>query len=127
MRWKNFGETTTEEEQRVFFSGKEDKYEHGVGFLVHKDTVNTVMECRPVSSRLFTIHLRAVPFNITIVQAYAPISDNDDNEIGKFYDQLIIRLCANVEEMVIVPGDSERNGLITLLCTIFSCFLKTFF
>ena len=71
--------------------------------------------------------MRAVPFNITIVQAYAPISDNDDNEIGKFYDQLIIRLCANVEEMVIVPGDNERNGLITLLCTIFSCFLKTFF
>ena len=35
MRWKNFGETTTEG-HKVFFSGKEDKQEHGVGFLVHK-------------------------------------------------------------------------------------------
>ena len=34
MRWKNFGETTTEEGHKVFFSGKEDKNEHGVGFLV---------------------------------------------------------------------------------------------
>ena len=33
MRWKNFGETTTEEGHKVFFSGKEDKHEHGVGFL----------------------------------------------------------------------------------------------
>ena len=33
MRWKNFGETTTEEGHRVFFSGKEDKHEHGVGFF----------------------------------------------------------------------------------------------
>ena len=41
MRWKNFGETTTEEGHKVFFSGKEDKHEHGVGFLVHKDIVNT--------------------------------------------------------------------------------------
>ena len=41
MRWKNLGKTTTEEEHRVFFSGKEDKHEHGVGFLVHKDIVNT--------------------------------------------------------------------------------------
>ena len=88
MRSKNFGETTKEERRKVFFSGTEDKHEHGVGFLVIKDIVNTVMGCRPVSSRLFTIRLRAVPFNITIVQAYAPTSDYDDREITEFYDQV---------------------------------------
>ena len=50
--------------------------------------MNTFMGCRPVSSRLITIRLRAVPFNITIVQAYAPTSDYDDNKIEEFYDQL---------------------------------------
>ena len=67
MRWENFGETTTEEGHTVFSGGKEDKHEHGVGFFVHKDIVNTVMGCRPVSSRLITVCLMAVPFNITIV------------------------------------------------------------
>ena len=57
-------------------------------FLFTKAIVNTVMGCRPVSSRLITIRLRAVPFNITIVQAYAPTSDYDDNDIEEFYDQL---------------------------------------
>ena len=88
MRWKNCGETTTEEGHRVFFSGKEDKHEHGVGFLVHKDIVSTVMGCRPVSSRPTTIRPKAATFNITIVQAYAPTSDYDDNEIEDFFDQL---------------------------------------
>ena len=83
MRWKNFGETPTEEEHTVFFSRKEDKHEHGVGFLVHKDIVTTVMGSRPVSSRLITIRLRAIPFNITVVQVYAPTSDYEDNEIEK--------------------------------------------
>ena len=46
------------------------------------------MGCRSVSSRLITIRLRAVPFNITIVQAYAPTSDYDDNKKEEFYDQL---------------------------------------
>ena len=68
MRWKNFGETTTEEGHKVFFSEKEDKHEHGVVFLVHKDIVNTVMGCRPVSSRFITVRLRTAPFNITIVK-----------------------------------------------------------
>ena len=50
--------------------------------------MNTVMGCRPLSSRLITIGLRAVRFNITIVQAYAPTSEYYENETEEFYDQL---------------------------------------
>ena len=88
MIWKNFCETTTEEGHKDFFIGKEDKHEHGVGFFVHKDIVNTVMGCHPVSSRLITISLRAAPFNITIVHACAPTSDYDDTEIEEFCDNV---------------------------------------
>ena len=87
MRWKNFGETT-EEGHKFFLSGKEHKHEHGIGCFVHKDIMNTVMRCHPVSSRLIIIHLRAIPFNIKIVQAYDPTLDYRDNEIAEFYDQL---------------------------------------
>ena len=88
MRWKNFGETTTKEGHKVFLSGKEDKNEHGVGFLVHENIMNTVIRCCPVSSRLTIIHLRADPFNITAVQAYAPMSDYDNKKVEEFYDKL---------------------------------------
>ena len=71
-----------------FFHGKEDKHEHGVEFLVHKEIANTAMGCRPISSRLITIRLRAVLFNITVVQVYTPKSDYDHNEIEEFFDQL---------------------------------------
>ena len=47
IRWKNFDETASGEGHKVFFSGKEDKHEHDVGFLVHKDKV---MGCRSVSA-----------------------------------------------------------------------------
>ena len=57
---------------------KEDKHDYGVGFLVHKD----------VSSTVITVRLRAVPFNITVVKAYAPTSDYNDNEIEEVYNQL---------------------------------------
>ena len=65
--WKNFGEATTQDGHKLYFSGKEVRHENGVGFLVHKDTMKTVMGCQPVSSRLNTIRLRATPFNITVV------------------------------------------------------------
>ena len=70
---------------RVYFSGKEDKHEQGVGFLVHKDIVKSVIGCRPISSRLMTVRLRASPYNITIIQIYASTSSYDDSEVDEFY------------------------------------------
>ena len=59
-----------------------------VGFLVHKDMGSAVLGCRPVSSRLISIRLRTAPFNVTIIQVYAPTSGHDDNEVHNFYRQL---------------------------------------
>ena len=88
MRWKNFGEMSTDDGHKVYFSGEEDSNGNGVGFLVHKDVVDAVLGCRPVSSRLTSIRLRAAPFNITIIQVYAPTSGHDDSEVDHFYQQL---------------------------------------
>ena len=87
MRWKNFGEMSTDDEHKVYFSGIEDRHEYGVGFLVHKDVVDAVLGCRLVSSRLISIRLRAASFNITIIQVYAPTSGHDDSEVDHFYQQ----------------------------------------
>ena len=68
------------------------------------------MGCRAVSSRLVTIRLRAVPFNITIVQAYAPTSDYDDNKIEEFYDQLQnITDQKPKKDILVVQGDWNAN------------------
>ena len=49
---------------------------------MHKDAVDAVLGCQPVSSRLISIRLRAAPFNITIIQVYAPTSGHDDSEVA---------------------------------------------
>ena len=109
MRWKNLGETTTEEGHKVFFSGKEDKHEHGVGFLVHMDIVKTVTGFHPVSSRLITIRLMSHS-NITIAHVYAPTSDYDDNEIEESQDQLqnVIDQTPK-KDILVVQGDSNAK------------------
>ena len=88
MRWKNFGEMSTDDGHKVYCSTEDDKHEYGVGFLVHKDIANVVLGCLPVSSRLISIRLGAAPFNITIIQFYAPTSSHDDSEVDHFYRQL---------------------------------------
>ena len=76
-----------------------------LNFFLHKKIVNTVMGSHPVSSRVITIRLRAVPFNIIIVQAYAPTSDYDDNKIEEFYDQLQNVIDQTLKDFFVMQGD----------------------
>ena len=75
--------------------------------------MNTVMGCRPVSSRLITIRLRAVPFKITIVPVYAPMSEHDNNEIEELHDQLhnVIDQTPKKDTLVVQGGWNVRPKL----------------
>ena len=88
MRWKNFGDMSTDDGHKFYFCGEVDSHQYGVGFFVHKDVVDAVLECRPVSRRMISIRLRADPFDITIIQVYASTSRHDDSEVHHFYQQL---------------------------------------
>ena len=55
---------------------------------MHKDIASTVVGYRPVSSRLISIRIGAAPFNITIIQVYAPTSGHDDSAVDHSYQQL---------------------------------------
>ena len=41
------GEKSTQEGHRLYWSGPEDTHERDVGFIVHKNSVNCVMNCCP--------------------------------------------------------------------------------
>ena len=109
MTWKNAGETKTDEGHKVFFSGKEDKHERGVGFFVHKVIVNTVKGCHPVSSRFITVRLRAVRFNITVVQAYASTSDYDESESESELQSFIVQVYVCQEICLTMHSGKKKN------------------
>ena len=43
LRWNNFGEMSTDDEHKVYFSGEENRHEYGVEFLVHEDIAIAVL------------------------------------------------------------------------------------
>ena len=100
------GELQTDEGHRLWYCGEEKKKEKGVGFLVNKDTVNAVMECHPISSRLISIRLAATPKNISIIQVYAPTSTHTEEEIETFYQDLKAVLKGiSKKDVLIIQGD----------------------
>ena len=88
VRKKALGEICSDKGHKLFYCGREDKHEHGVGFLVHKDTTKSVLGCNFISSRLISIRIKASPFNITLFQAYATTSEYSDEDIEIFYKDI---------------------------------------
>ncbi|PIK60661.1 putative amphiphysin [Apostichopus japonicus] len=106
VRLKNSGMHLTDEGHVLKYSGEPDKRINGVGFLVNKKGKNSVMGYCPTSSRPINIRLRATPFNITLIQAYAPTTDYDDDRVEEFYNQLQdIIDGVDRKDVLIIQGD----------------------
>ena len=56
--------------------------------MVNKRVRNAVLGCNLKNDRMTSVHLKDKPFNITIIQVYAPISNTEEAEIERFYEDL---------------------------------------
>ena len=82
MRLKNSGEATTDETHRVYLSGKDENYQYGVVFLVHKDIVSSLS----TEADLLPFAGRHPFYNSTIKQVYVATSNDDDNLLEELYN-----------------------------------------
>ena len=68
--------------------------------------VSAVLGCLPVSSRLILIHLRAAPYNVTIIQVYTSTSEYDGSEVDNFYQKLKETIDQiPKKDILVVPGN----------------------
>ena len=56
--------------------------------MVNKRVQNAVLGCNLKNDRMISVRFQDKPFNITIIQVYAPISNTEEAEIERFYEDL---------------------------------------
>ena len=45
-------------------------------------------KCNLKNGRMISVHLQGKPFNITVIQVYAPASNAEETEVERFYEDL---------------------------------------
>ena len=86
IRWIGTGEETIYNRHKFLYSEKEKLIRHGVGFLIRKELINSILNYNMISSRIISVQISAKPMFITIIQVYAPTSEYSDEEIEVFYE-----------------------------------------
>ena len=56
--------------------------------MVNKRVQNAVLGCNLKNDRMISVHFQGKPFNITVIQAYAPNSNTEEAEVEWFYEDL---------------------------------------
>ena len=56
--------------------------------MVNKRIQNAVLGCNLKNDRMISVHFQCKPFNITVIQVYAPTSKAEEAEVERFYEDL---------------------------------------
>ena len=56
--------------------------------MVNKRVRNAVLGCSLNNNRMISVHFQGKPFNIMVIQAYAPTSNAEEAEVEWLYEDL---------------------------------------
>ena len=85
LRWTGMGEFNSDDH---YFCGQESLRRNGVAMRVNNRVWNAVLGCSLKSDRVISVHFQDKPFNITVIQVYAPTSNAEEAEVEWFYEDL---------------------------------------
>ena len=69
--WTGMGEFNSYDHY-IYYCGQESLRRNGVAIIVNKRVRNAVLGCNLKNDRMISVHLQGQPFNVTVIQVYAP-------------------------------------------------------
>ena len=87
LRWTGMGEFNTND-HCIYYCGQESLRRNKVAIIVNKRVQNAVLGCSLKNNRVISVRFQGKPFSITVIQVYAPTSNTEEAEVGRFYEDL---------------------------------------
>ena len=91
LKWTGMREFNSDNHY-IYYYRQESLRRNGVAIMVNKRVQNAVLGCNLKNDRMISVHFQGKPFNITVIQVYAPTSNAEEAEVEWFYEDLQDRL-----------------------------------
>ena len=72
----------------IYYCEQESLRRNGVAIMVNKRDWNAVLGCNLKNDRMISVRFQGKPFNITVIQVFAPTSNAEEAEVERFYEDL---------------------------------------
>ena len=80
--------------------------------MVNKRVQNAVLGCNLKNDRMISVRFQGKPFNITVIQAYAPTSNTEEAEGEWFHEDLqdLLELTPKIDMLFIIGEWNKKVG-----------------
>ena len=111
LKWTGMGEFNSDD-HCIYYCGQESLRRNGVAIMVNKRVLNAVLECNLKNDRIVSVHFQGKPFNITVIQVYAPTSNAEEAEVEQFYEDLqdVLEVTPKKDVLFIIGGWNAKVG-----------------
>ena len=71
-----------------------------------------LLGCNLKNNRMISVRFQGKPFNITVIQVYAPTSNAEETEVERFYEDLqdLLELTPKQDVLFIIGGWNAKVG-----------------
>ena len=87
LKWTGMGEFNSDDHY-IYYCGQESLRRNEVAIMVNKRLWNAVLGRNLKNNKMISVHLQGKPFNIMVIQLYAPTSNAEEAEVERFYEDL---------------------------------------
>ena len=74
LKWTKLGKFNSDDHY-IYCCGQKSLRRNGVAFMVNKRVRNAVLGCNLKNDSMISVRFQGKPFNITVIQVYAPTSN----------------------------------------------------
>ena len=105
LKWTGMGGFNSDDHY-IYYCGQESLRRNGVAIMVNKRVRNAVLGCNLKNERMIFVRFQRKPFNITVIQVYAPTSNAEEAKVERFYEDLQDRLeLTPKKDVLFIIGD----------------------
>ena len=111
LKWTGMGEFNADDHY-IYYCKQESLRRNGVAIMANKRVRNAVLGCNLKNNRMISVHFQGKPFNITVIQAYAPTSNTEEAEVERFYEDLqdLLELTLKKDVLFIIGDWNAKVG-----------------
>ena len=94
----------------IYYCGQESFGRNGVAITVNKGVRNAKLGCNLKNNRMISVRFQGKPFNITVIQVYAPTSNAKEAKVEWFYEDLqdLLELTPKKDVLFIIGDWNEK-------------------
>ena len=111
LKWTGMGEFNSDDHY-IYYCGQGSLRRNGVAIMVKRRVQNAVLGCNLKNDRMISVRLQGKPFNITVIQVYAPTSNAEETEVEQFYEDLqdLLELTPKKDVLFIIGDWNAKVG-----------------